>query len=94
MDNEWQSDEQPEHIFLSPVNFDKQVDKLIAVKVEKTDMHTALSRAYTAKPGNYHLVAIDSSGHEIPGSDFEIGERGYKSFYSNNPKFIVKKKYQ
>ena len=93
MAKDWYSDEMSEALVLSPVEFNSpKTSKLKAANVERTELHSAFTSQFNAKPGNYHMVALDANGIEIPNSDFEIGERGYPQTYPPHPRIKVQKK--
>lgn len=65
--------------------------KLSPSKTTLTNLHKEQVSSFEPKPGHYHMMSKDANGNEIPGSDFSIAPKGYKRFYSDENKFIVKK---
>lgn len=52
---------------------------------------TEYESGYIPIDGQYHMVSVDKDGNEVPGSDFSVGEKTYKTSYEGNAKFKVKK---
>ena len=73
-------------------NKKKKAGKAIVVEPElKSELYIESAAAHS-DDGYYHLVALDSKGREIPGSEFRVGPRTYQRSYSDPKKFEVKKK--
>ncbi len=61
-------------------------------KIEPTQAHSSVFDSEIPDDGNVWLVGIDANGNEIPNTLFSISPKGYERFYSDETKFLVKKK--
>jgi hypothetical protein len=73
-------------------NLEWDDDVLQPAEVAATDSGKAQHAGIEIPIGHVLIVALDANGAEIPGSEFFYPERTYPRFYSDDTRFLIKKK--